>query len=46
MHLNSSIAHHIWICFLRSMVFGLGSVLGATFLVYILVQPSRNLSLL
>ncbi|MGB0830991.1 MAG: DUF5665 domain-containing protein [Paracoccaceae bacterium] len=38
MHLNSTIAHHIWICFLRSMVFGFDSALGASFLVYMLVQ--------
>tara|TARA_A200000113_G_scaffold64332_1_gene55430 strand:+ start:519 stop:713 length:195 start_codon:yes stop_codon:yes gene_type:complete len=38
LRLNSTIAHHILICFLRSMAFGLDSVLGASFLVYILVQ--------
>ena len=38
LRLNSTIAQQIWITFLRGMAFGLGSVLGATFLVYVLVQ--------
>ena len=38
LRLNSTIVQQIWITFLRGMAFGLGSVLGATFLVYVLVQ--------
>ena len=38
MRIYNSVWRLMWVNFLRGLAFGLGSVIGATFLVYVLVQ--------